>query len=217
MTRTIKLTLLSSLLFILGGCASAKLEHRTSSSITVAPAIDIPYQEVVKNIPESIGAKVRWGGQVISSEDTAEGTRLTVLAFPLNAQGLPEQRYVEGFEGGRFIVNANNFDSESNSRFVTVFAEVSDKLVLRNGKYTKEIPVVTAIELQQWNDNDQRYAKNRRYRLPYNGLVYGRGYSRFSYNSYGRYNYGLYGGLSSLSFNYPYRYSKSRRFRRNRY
>ena len=214
MTRIIRATLLISTLLVLGGCASSNLARQTPSSISIAPAINIPYQEVVKNIPENIGAKVRWGGQVISSEQTTDGTRLTVLAFPLDAQGMPEQRYIEDFEGGRFIVEANNFDDQESSRFITVFAEVSDKLVLTNGKYSKEIPIVKAIDLQQWNEQDQRYSKKRRYRLPYNGLAYGLGfgYSGFSYGRYGSYN--RYG---SLSFNYPYRYSKSRRFSRRRY
>ena len=200
---------------VLSGCASSPIKSHAPIQISVAPAIDVPYGEVVKNVPDHLGVNVRWGGQIVAAEDVGDKTRLTVLAYPLNANGQPQPSSSSNgdFVGGRFIVETTDFDIETGGRFLTVYGTVSSKEVLTNGKLTKTIPVVTAVEFKEWSANDSVYA-HRRHRLPYNGLGFGLrlGHVNFHYNGYGYANV--------APFFYPYygyspRYT-SRRLRRSR-
>lgn len=211
MTYTTRVLLLTAALLTLSGCASNASQSKPSQQISIAPAINVPYRDVVKNVPDHLGVKVRWGGQIIAAESMENATRLTVLAFPLNANGQPVLEHVEGFAGGRFIVETDAFDSKRESRFLTVFGQISDKETLKNGKFTKTIPVVTALEIKEWSESDQPYA-HQRHRLPYNGLGFGLklGYTHTSYGYYGYDNY-RYANLSP--FYYPYRGYTSRRYR----
>ncbi|MFT6407137.1 MAG: hypothetical protein ACJAQ6_000547 [Arenicella sp.] len=87
-----------------------------------------------------------------------------------------------------------------------MYGTVSDKQVLSNGKLTKIIPVVTAIEAKEWPAHDPHYARQR-HRLPYNGLELGLRlcHARIAYDYYNHYGY------ANLSpFFYPYRYFNSR-------
>lgn len=224
MKNRTKPILFALLALTLSGCATSIDKKEVPIQISVAPAIDVPYSDVVKNIPEHIGVKVRWGGQIIGAEQAGDITRLTMLAYPLNSAGQPDIRSQrDDFTGGRFIVETHNFDPENPNRFMTVYGAVTNTEVLTNGKLTKSIPVVTALESSDWDPKDQRYA-NERLRLPYNGLALGlhfghRGYygrSSFRGYNYGRYSYGRFGGRTGFnSFYSPYRYSgfRSRRYR----
>ena len=210
-TKPILFVLLS---LALSGCATSLDKKEVPIQISVAPAIDVPYVDVVKNIPEHIGVKVRWGGQIIGAEQDGDLTRLTMLAYPLDQAGRPDIRSKrEDFTGGRFIVETKSFDPENPNRFMTVFGSISNTEVLRNGKLTKTIPVVTALESSDWDPKDQRYANDRLY-LPYHGLALGLHFGHRGYARYG-YNYGRYRGHTRFNSYYPYRYSgfRGRRYR----
>lgn len=209
-TRALRFTSLVITVLVLSGCASSGIQPSAPVQISIAPAIDVPYGEVVENVPDHIGVNVRWGGQIIGVEDAENTTRLTVLAYPLNSKGQPEQERVEGFVGGRFIVETNTFDTENGNRFLTVYGPISDKEVLTNGKLTKTIPVVTAVETKEWTEHDRRYARER-HRLPYNGLGFG---IRLGHANIG---YGHYGYANVSPFFYPYRLFSKRGHRGRRF
>jgi outer membrane lipoprotein len=196
---------------LLTGCASSNHQSRVPNQITIAPAIDVAYDDVIKNVPDHIGINVRWGGQIIGVENAESSTRLTVLAYPLNSKGQPNHQRGEGFVGGRFIVDTTTFDSEKNNRFVTVYGRISDKEVLKNGHLTQTIPVITALESKEWTEHDRRYARER-IRLPYNGLGFGLGFrvgpARIGFN-----NYGYYSHANLFPFYDPYYFYRSKKFR----
>jgi len=204
---------------VLSGCASTGIKSQAPVAISVAPAIDVPYRDVVKNIPDHLGVNIRWGGQILAAEDAGDKTRLTVLAYPLNSTGQPQLQSASSsagdFVGGRFVVETDDFDAETSGRFVTVYGTVADKEILTNGKLTKTIPVVTAVEFKQWDGNDSHYA-HKRYRLPYNGLGFGLrlGHTNFGYDSYGYYGYANVAPFFYPYYGYSSRYN-SRRFRRS--
>ncbi|RBP48919.1 Slp family lipoprotein [Arenicella xantha] len=214
MTNSIRALLLTSLALVLSGCASSSLQSKTPTQISIPPAIDVPYSDVIENVTDHVGVNVRWGGQIIAVEDAEETTRLTVLAYPLNRKGQPELDQVKGFVGGRFIVETNSFNAQKKRRFLTVYGPISDAEVLTNGKLTKTIPVVTALAIKEWSANDQRYARER-YRLPYNGLGFGlrlhHGYIGYDY-------YSRFGYINYSPFFYPYQHRlfNSRVIRRHR-
>ena len=203
-----KLIALAPLLLVLGACASAGKKNIPSAQIKYAPAIEVPYSEVVEDVAEHIGVNVRWGGQIIAAEDVAEVTRLTVLAMPLAETGRPSRRLQQEFEGGRFIVEMKDFDESSNNQLITVYGPISGEEILRNGKKQKVIPVVTALESRDWNAETRPYTNKFHLGLSYNGLgsrYYGRHYYGHGYSSYGNY----------YSF-FPYGYvSRGHRFHRH--
>ncbi|GAA6137913.1 hypothetical protein NBRC116583_16600 [Arenicella sp. 4NH20-0111] len=209
--KTFRLMVFVPLLLITSGCASTAIEKNISNKISVAPAIDVPYGEVIKSTPDHIGVNVRWGGQVIGVEDVDGRAQLMVLAYPLNRRGQPEQEPVDGFVGGRFIVETDNYETKGSSRFLTVYGPISRTEILTNGRLKKAIPVVTALETKEWSDHEQRYARNRKYHLPYNGLGVG---IRLGHVRVG---YGGYGYFRTHPFFYPYTYFGSRSYRSRRF
>jgi starvation-inducible outer membrane lipoprotein len=201
----VKAVALTALLLSLGACAATgKSRHGQTKpplEISYAPAIDVSYQEVADRLKQHIGVKVRWGGQVISSENVDTLTRLTVIAYPLNAQGRPDRKVNSDFKAGRFIVETQNLDASKQSRFVTVYGSITGEEVLTNGALKKVIPVVTAIESKKWSDSDRGYIARTDRHLPYNGLGYaysfdfGRGLYANSYSDfYSPFPYGYYSG-----------------------
>lgn len=216
------LVLISSV--VLSGCATTAQKvsdnnqgAQLSSKIIYAPAIDVPYAEVTADIEQNIGTDVRWGGQVIESEVVDESTvRLTVFAYPLSEEGRPVKSVNVKNTGGRFIVElTDGFAQEVdfNGHFVTFYGGVASSLTVSNGNRKKDIPIITAEELVDWNmvDESRNYADDRRgnayyslgyrkghfgSRYPYYGRSYYRGFgSRFS--SFGHFSRGsYYGGRS---------------------
>jgi starvation-inducible outer membrane lipoprotein len=219
LSSSVKAVALVALLVSLGACAatgkSSHGETKLPLEISYAPAIDVSYQEVVNRLKEHIGVKVRWGGQVIGSQNVDGLTRLTVIAYPLTAQGRPDRRANSDVAAGRFIVETKNLDASKESRFVTVYGPITGEEVLTNGKLKKVIPVVTAIESREWSDSDRRYMARTGRHLPHNGL--GCGYSfgfghRFYPSSqagfYNHYPFGYYSGFGGSHFRHASRISR---------
>jgi len=225
MNCIVRMFLLAGVVLTLSACATTNPHKSVSNNIIFAPAIDVSYGEVVKNVPEHLGTNVRWGGQIIAADDVGDKTRLTVLAYPLDKVGRPDGQTDQDFNGGRFIIETYNFDESKGGRFITVYGLISDKEVLTNGKLQKEIPVVSAINTMEWESTKADHYRHRGRHLPYYGLSLGLGYGRggfaFSSFDYDYYGYGPYGrvGLSVGNFFYPSRYYygrskyRSRRFR----
>lgn len=195
MIKTIKVLVLVSSLGFLSACTT-KLQA-PPPQISHAPAIDLPYQDVVKNVPDHIGTNVRWGGQVIAAETQNGTATLTVLAYPLNEDGKPTKKNNGNFSGGRFLVEAYGMDISEGTRFVTVYGTVTDQHVVTNGKFSKTIPVVTAIDTVHWEERDKYYTDHRGRYLPYHGLSVGLGYGRgrWGYSSLGYDYFGPFGRL----------------------
>ena len=224
MNHIVRMLLLAGVALTLSACATTNPHKPVSSDISFAPAIDVSYGEVVKNVPEYLGTNVRWGGQIIAAEDVGDKTRLTVLAYPLDKVGRPNGQADPNFNGGRFIIETYNFDESEGGRFITVYGLISDKEVLTNGKLQKEIPVVSAIDTMEWESTTAGHYRHRGRYLPYHGLSLGLGFGRgglgFSSIGYNYYGYGPFGrvGVNLGSFLYPSRYYYGRsRYRSRRY
>lgn len=218
MNRLSKATMLPLLLVGLSACISTGNSSyqpaRAPAEITYAPAIDVAYAEVVDNIPEHLGTNVRWGGQVIESEQLHTVRRLTVMAYPLDKRGKPELKDYANFDGGRFVIDIANEMAGADefvNRLVTVYGPVSGELQLINGKRQKTIPIVAAVEATQWADRHSRRYHDRRgyayYRL-------GLGYGHYGGHRYGYYPAPYYG----LHFSYyPRHFHHRHHIRRHHY
>jgi starvation-inducible outer membrane lipoprotein len=192
----------------LAACASSGSSYssKTSPQITYAPAIDVPYDIVANDIAEHVGTHVRWGGQIVKSRDVGSATELTVFAYPLDLKGKPIRKSGDDYDGGRFVVQIENQDlqkSQLQDRFVTVYGRVTGELTIVNGPLEKSLPIVDAMEIEDWQYRDPRRYADIRLGVAYHGLGfrYGNGYSH---------RYGFYG---SPYYGYSYSYYPS--YKRN--
>ncbi len=211
MTSYKKLLTISGLALVLTGCViSSDYNYayevaNVPSQIKYAPIINVTYAQVTENIEDNIGVKVRWGGQIISTEKINENTtRLTVFSAPLTSEGRPSHLEQPENEGGHFIVDLIN-DSAMEHQFdghsLTVFGDIVDQLVVTNGNIQKVIPVVYADELIDWEMVDhERVSFDDRRGNAFNILAYRNGH----YNQYGYstryYSPSYYGGIGSSRF-----------------
>ena len=134
-------------------------KEELSPNITFPPTIDIAYADVSNNIDQHIGANVRWGGQVTESTQIDELTvRMTVFGHPLSNKGRPIKQATLDENYGRFIVelkadSAKNVDFKG--RYITMFGGITSQLAVTNGNLEKDIPVVNAKDLVDWNTVDE--------------------------------------------------------------
>jgi starvation-inducible outer membrane lipoprotein len=193
----------------IAACASSggSYSSKASPQITYAPAIDVPYDAVAKDIAQHVGTHVRWGGQIVKSRNVGTTTELTVFAYPLGLNGKPNPKGGNSYDGGRFVVQIENQDlqnSQLQDRFVTIYGRVSGELKIANGPLEKSLPIVDALEIEDWQYRDPRRYADIQLGVAYHGLGfrYGNGYSH-RYGFYGSpyygYNYSYYPGYKTYS------------------
>lgn len=188
MHKSTKLFSSIALAITLSACGSVAHKRQLSENLIFAPAIDVPYSEVNKNIKDNLGLHVRWGGQVISVENVGDITELTVFGYPLSKDGKPIQSSDKDFNGGRFIVEVKDYNEKSTPRFLTVYGQVTGEKILVNGPKTMTIPILTAIDSKEWNRDPSADRRGIAY--------YSLGYSTGHFNSFNGYGHRGYWGNS---------------------
>ena len=198
MNNLIKVTVFLAATLLATNQAVAKPKS-VSENISRAPALEASYEQVQQDLAKHIGVNVRWGGQVIGSKKLDDKvTRVTLLAYPLDATGKPAA--ITAGENKAFAVN---FDSKTLPRrlkvgsFVTVYGTVESGLKLTNGPLESLIPVVASLESKKWKSRNivgsNSFARDRiRYynslgfagnRFGFAGSRFGFGSSRFGFGS----------------------------------
>ena len=122
-----------------------------------------PPPAVVRQTPQAHqGQRVRWGGTIAAVENTADATRVFVVARDLAKNGRP--RDVDG-GGGRFIVMLSGFQDPviyADGREITVVGELQGVQTHRVGGFEYPYPVVIADFHKLWPKRSERY-----YAYPY--------------------------------------------------
>ncbi|MEO0367804.1 MAG: Slp family lipoprotein [Pseudomonadota bacterium] len=221
MKSYVKVSLTGTLLLLLSACASSSKLPPASNNITLAPPIDVSYSEVSEDINANLGVKVRWGGQVIAVEEAASTesgavpAKLTVLEYPLNQNGKPYKPEKEKLGSDRFVISVPDYNVLAKDRFITVYGEITGKETLTNGNRTKEIPVVAAIETEEWNSRLEQGYRGTVYTgyYPYHGLSWR--YKGGSFGYYDRYYGSRYYGRGYSGRYYPH--YGSRYYKRHRH
>ena len=170
--------LLIPLVFLLlSGCAS-----NLPKTIDDAPVPDIQYGEVKNNPDQNTGKTVRWGGKIISVENTQQSSRIEILTMPLDSSGEPFQS--EDYQG-RFLADVNEFIDEEyyKNKTITVYGTIDSSITKAIGEHEYEYPLITASEYHVWPR-----------RVPINRTRY---YDPFWYP-------GFYGGFGRGPFLHPY-------------
>jgi outer membrane lipoprotein len=175
-SRFSKIFLFGLLLLLLSGCAypiSKELRQEAKESPT--------FSMILQNPTAYTGSIVIWGGSIIETLNTNEGTDIVVLETPLGYEEMPEEtRYSEG----RFIARTPKYlDPEiyKPKRRITVAGEIIDKEVKPLGNTQYVYPVIMIKEIHLW----RRY---RAYPYPYPYYWYGPGWWGWSYGYWPPYN-----------------------------
>lgn len=98
----------------------------------------------------AIGSKVRWGGTILSMENTAEGSCFEILSRPLDSSGKPKST---DEELGRFLTCASDFKEPEiykPGRIVTVVGTISGTEQRKVGDYEYTYPKLTAEYIHLW-------------------------------------------------------------------
>ena len=136
-----KLILLGVLLLTVAGCASQPRQG-DGPSLTLTEARAHPEQ--VK------GRAVRWGGEIASTLNRPDKTRIEIVSRPLDGSGRP--RLIDRTEG-RFVAYVDGFLDPvvyAKGREITVEGEVAGVEPGRIGDYPYRFMVVRAVSQRLW-------------------------------------------------------------------
>lgn len=130
---------------LLSACAS-----QVPVNIREAPPGN-PAPDVVRNEPAAHQAQqVRWGGEILATENRQDATWLTVLARPLASNGKPDST---DRSEGRFMAKIPAFLDPTvykAERKVTVRGSVDGSDTRNVGDYAYQYPVVDATDWYLW-------------------------------------------------------------------
>ncbi len=176
--RFSKFFLFGLLLPLVSACATYPISSELRQEAKASPTFSM----ILQNPTAYTGAMVIWGGSIIQTLNTKEGTDILVLETPLGYEERPEgTRYSQG----RFIAKtASYLDPEvyKPGRRVTVAGEVIGKEAKPLGNTSYTYPVVMIKEIHLWR-RYRVYAYPYPYYYPYYwygpgwwGWPYGYGY-----------------------------------------
>ena len=97
-----------------------------------------------------ISQKVRWGGIILSIENKANTSQVTLVSFPLNDQGEPQ---VSDQSSGRFIAEFKHFLEPlvyNKDRVLTVTGILSGAETFNVGEFAYEYPVIQVDNSYLW-------------------------------------------------------------------
>ena len=102
--------------------------------------------------------KVRWGGILLSVENKANQSRLTIVSFPINDAGRP---IVSADSPGRFIAVVDDFLEPlvyRENREITVVGRIDQAESGKVGDYDYDFPVVEVDNFYLWPERVERAA-----------------------------------------------------------
>jgi outer membrane lipoprotein len=126
----------------LGGCAGVPLKP-------AGPYADLTPQGAVRT--DYVGARVRWGGELINTEPQAEHTCFVVLALPLYADGQPRESRSRSL--GRFVACSSGFYDPAlyaKGRMITIAGDITRFETRKVGGYGYRMPVLEAGAPHLW-------------------------------------------------------------------
>ena len=138
------------MLVLLTACATSPEFNTDGVNTGIYPNNAIPDS---KNPPSN---RVIWGGVILSSHNLKDTTQLEVLAYPLNANQLPQtsQQTI-----GRFIIQQPGFLETSiytAGRMISVLGKVQSHQTGKVGEADYQYPVVQSEQIYLWSKDAGR-------------------------------------------------------------
>jgi len=170
-----RLIIVLTSLALLSGCAS--IEHtqtvkkltKVSPNIALAPAIDVPYSEVIESNHSNL--TVRWGGEVIQSSKISDTlVRLTIASLPLDKSGLPVKQKKDTSNANFFAVDLNENFAQSvdlNGHLVTLYGDLAEQKVVSINNQQISVPSIKLTEIVDWDLHKKEQLAQLRREDPY--------------------------------------------------
>lgn len=140
--RHARLALIGAAVLALTGCAGVALKPP-------GPYADLSPQDAVAT--QYIGARVRWGGELIATKPQAKRTCFVVLALPLSASGEPREARTRSL--GRFVACSPGFYDPAlyaKGRQITIAGDITRFETRKVGGYAYRMPVLKAGAPHLW-------------------------------------------------------------------
>jgi outer membrane lipoprotein len=112
-------------------------------------------EQVIENLPENLGTRVRWGGTIVAVTNEEDSTLIEVLSYPLARDGLPN---TYRNPTGRFILRRDGFlepQDYAPGRLLTVIGTVRSRFLITVGQTQIVVPLVRAEQMRLWADRYQ--------------------------------------------------------------
>lgn len=137
-----------ALMLCVAGCATSS-PFNSAFRAQVDPGLTP--ERVVSDYPKTRGQRVLWGGRILESRNLADRTEMTVLAFPIDASGVPQTD--EEVVIGRFIAVQPGYLETllyAPGREITVYGHVRETRDASLGETRYQIPVVQVMQVHLW-------------------------------------------------------------------
>ena len=137
---------------IVTGCA-----HVISEQLRLQVPPELTFKEVSRGPAKYQGKIVLWGGVIIKSTNSKEGTLIEVLEKPLGFRGQPKD--VDVSEGRFLILHPKYLDTAiyAQDREITVAGKVIGERTLPLGEIEYSYPVIAPKEMHLWEREEPDY------------------------------------------------------------
>lgn len=139
------LLLLAAACLAVTACATSPLDtSRVTSRATPS--------EVVGAMPGQRGARVQWGGHIVSISNQERATTIEVLSYPLASDGFPDTGRKPT---GRFVLRRDSFlepQDYAPGRLLTAVGTVQSLIRTSVGQTELVVPLLRAEQLKLWKD-----------------------------------------------------------------
>ena len=116
----------------------------------------IQFKQVIQNPELFLGKTVLWGGVIIHTKNTKEGTLIEILQKPTDSQSRPK---AVDISEGRFLALYDGYlDSAiyAQGREVTIAGVIEGKKVLQLGEIEYTYPLVSVKDIHLWPVKDKK-------------------------------------------------------------
>lgn len=145
-------------LMLLAACAQSPVATDTGTIASVGPAHVLAEEG-------HEGSMVVWGGRIVTIENLADHTELTVVSLPLDRADRPR---INAEAGVRFMVIEQGFIEPMQfapGRYVTVLGRVEGLAEREVGEYLYEHPVIEAEQIHLWPVDTTRWQGSPRFNI----------------------------------------------------
>ncbi len=159
---------------LLTGCATIISEQSRKLVDT-----DVKFSRLRESPESYIGKHVMLGGRIAGVRNSIDGSRIEIVQFSLDDNGIPEESMVSN---GRFLATSSDYLDDmifQKGMLITLVGEIKGKITLRLDDMDYSYPVIAIRELHLVQGAPDRAYLNPPPYQQYNPYFYGYGYEPF--------------------------------------
>lgn len=150
-TRRLFVVLLNSLLAILASACATTPEFNLQDVVK-----DVAPTQAVAHFPDYDGKKLLWGGVILNSTNTKQGTQFEVLAYPLDSDMRPQ---TDQNTQGRFLANSSQYLETVDfapGKLLSVVGVLTETQQGKIGEAVYTYPVLQIEQLHLWSKDEDK-------------------------------------------------------------